>query len=101
LIDRYYRGTGMAAVDRVTLFKVVWDTIGTEFGGHHELYERNYAGNHEQIRERRELCAPQRLLDRCVQFVDECLRAPVFDSPFLTDAVSRTRPPPIFFCIDP
>ena len=29
---------------------VLWDAIGTEFGGRHELYERNYAGNHEDIR---------------------------------------------------
>lgn len=28
---------------------MVWDTIGTEFGGRHELYEVNYAGNHENI----------------------------------------------------
>ena len=32
------------------LLKMVWDTIGTEFGGRHELYEVNYAGNHENIR---------------------------------------------------
>ncbi len=25
-------------------------TFGSEFGGRHELYERNYAGNHEEIR---------------------------------------------------
>ncbi len=30
--------------------KLLWDAIGTEFGGRHELYERNYAGNHENIR---------------------------------------------------
>ena len=34
---------------RVKLLKMVWDTIGTEFGGRHELYEVNYAGNHENI----------------------------------------------------
>ena len=27
-----------------------WDAIGTEFGGRHELYERNYAGNYENLR---------------------------------------------------
>ena len=32
--------------------KLLWDAIGTEFGGRHELYERNYAGNHENIRAR-------------------------------------------------
>jgi 4-hydroxyphenylacetate 3-monooxygenase len=30
--------------------KLLWDAIGTEFGGRHELYEMNYAGNHEDIR---------------------------------------------------
>ena len=30
--------------------KLLWDAIGTEFGGRHELYERNYAGNHENVR---------------------------------------------------
>lgn len=49
-LDRYYRGTGINAEDRVKLMKMVWDTIGTEFGGRHELYEVNYAGNHENIR---------------------------------------------------
>jgi aromatic ring hydroxylase len=38
------------AVDRVKLMKLMWDAIGTEFGGRHELYERNYFGNHESIR---------------------------------------------------
>jgi 4-hydroxyphenylacetate 3-monooxygenase len=37
-------------VDRVKLMKLMWDAIGTEFGGRHELYERNYFGNHESIR---------------------------------------------------
>ena len=32
------------------MMKLLWDAIGTEFGGRHELYERNYAGNHEDIR---------------------------------------------------
>jgi len=30
--------------------KLMWDAVGTEFGGRHELYERNYFGNHESIR---------------------------------------------------
>ena len=32
------------------LLKILWDAIGTEFGGRHELYERNYAGNYQNIR---------------------------------------------------
>lgn len=49
-IDRYYRGTGINAEDRIKLLKMVWDAIGTEFGGRHELYEINYAGNTDNIR---------------------------------------------------
>lgn len=49
-LDKYYRGSGINAEDRVKLMKMIWDAIGTEFGGRHELYEVNYAGNHENIR---------------------------------------------------
>jgi 4-hydroxyphenylacetate 3-monooxygenase len=30
--------------------KALWDSVGTEFGGRHELYERNYSGNHEGVK---------------------------------------------------
>ena len=36
--------------ERIKIMKLLWDAIGTEFGGRHELYEINYAGNHEEIR---------------------------------------------------
>ena len=35
---------------RIKVMKLLWDAVGTEFGGRHELYEMNYAGNHEDIR---------------------------------------------------
>ncbi len=51
LIDRFVRGSnGIVALDRVKLLKLLWDAIGSEFGGRHELYETNYAGNYENIR---------------------------------------------------
>ena len=50
-LDKYVRGSdGIQAVDRVKVMKALWDSIGSEFGGRHELYERNYAGNHENAR---------------------------------------------------
>ena len=74
LIDRYYRGTGATALERIKLFKVVWDAIGTEFGGRHELYERNYAGNPEQIRmDALKFARRTGTLDRCVALVEQCL----------------------------
>jgi 4-hydroxyphenylacetate 3-monooxygenase len=74
LIDRYYRGTGASALERVKLFKLVWDAIGTEFGGRHELYERNYAGNHEQVRmDALKFARRTGALDRCTELVERCL----------------------------
>jgi len=74
LIDRDYRGTGASALERIKLFKLVWDAIGTEFGGRHELYERNYAGNHEQVRmDALKFARRTGALDRCIELVDRCL----------------------------
>jgi 4-hydroxyphenylacetate 3-monooxygenase len=50
-LDPFVRGSnGYGAEERVKLMKLMWDTIGTEFGSRHSLYERNYFGNHENIR---------------------------------------------------
>jgi 4-hydroxyphenylacetate 3-monooxygenase len=50
-LEKYLRGSdGSGAVDRIKLMKLLWDAMGTEFGGRHELYERNYAGAPETIR---------------------------------------------------
>jgi 4-hydroxyphenylacetate 3-monooxygenase len=34
----------MPALDRVKLFKLVWDLVGSEFAGRHLQYEKFYAG---------------------------------------------------------
>ncbi|ACZ89674.1 4-hydroxyphenylacetate 3-hydroxylase family protein [Streptosporangium roseum] len=74
-LDKYVRGSGgVDAVGRVKLMKLLWDAVGTEFGGRHELYERNYAGNHENTRV--ELLFGQLAngqVDDYKAFVDECL----------------------------
>ena len=54
--------------------KLLWDAIGTEFGSRHELYERNYGGNHEAVRT--EILAAQEasgLTQAYRQFADQCL----------------------------
>lgn len=43
-IDRYVQSPGVAAVDRIKLFKLVWDVVGSEFAGRHHQYEMFYAG---------------------------------------------------------
>lgn len=50
LIDRYYRGSTGSAHDRIKLFKLLWDAVGSEFGSRHTLYERNYGGSPELVR---------------------------------------------------
>jgi len=50
-LDKYVRGSGgISAEERVKTLKLLWDAVGTEFGGRHELYERNYQGSHEAIK---------------------------------------------------
>lgn len=49
-LDKYVRGSTSDSVERIKLMKTLWDAIGTEFAGRHELYERNNLGNHEAIR---------------------------------------------------
>jgi len=50
-LDTYLRGSGgYDAEQRVKLMKLLWDAIGSEFGGRHELYEINYAGSTEENR---------------------------------------------------
>jgi len=50
-LARYARGSnGVDYKERIKIMKALWDAIGSEFGGRHELYELNYAGNHEAIR---------------------------------------------------
>lgn len=74
LIDRYYRGSTSSAHDRIKLFKLLWDAIGSEFGSRHTLYERNYGGSPELVRLNVVDFAQQRgRLDEMVQLVQSCM----------------------------
>lgn len=52
-IAKYYQGTNMAAPERVRLFRLAWDLIGTQFGSRQTLYERYFDGDVVQLRQRR------------------------------------------------
>jgi 4-hydroxyphenylacetate 3-monooxygenase len=43
-INRYIRSPDVPAEERIKLFKLAWDFIGTEFGGRQLQYEMFYAG---------------------------------------------------------
>ena len=74
-LDLYLRGSGgVDAVERVKLMKLLWDAIGTEFGGRHELYEINYSGSHEEIRRYALFGAiASGQYDRWKQFAETCM----------------------------
>ena len=41
--ERYYQSTAACARDRVKLIKLIWDFIGTEYGGRQLQYEMFYS----------------------------------------------------------
>lgn len=49
-LDKYVRSSGGDSFTRIRLMKTLWDALGSEFGGRHELYELNHLGNHEAVR---------------------------------------------------
>ena len=43
-VERYIQSPGVSSEERVKLFKLAWDIIGSEFAGRHQQYELFYAG---------------------------------------------------------
>jgi 4-hydroxyphenylacetate 3-monooxygenase len=43
-LERYLRSPKTSAEERVKLFRLAWDIVGSEFGGRHQQYEMFYAG---------------------------------------------------------
>jgi len=74
-LARYVRGSnGINYRERIKIMKLLWDAIGTEFGGRHELYEMNYAGNHEDIRIQAMWNARSSgALDKMIALAEECM----------------------------
>jgi 4-hydroxyphenylacetate 3-monooxygenase len=74
-LARYVRGSyGIGYKERIKIMKLLWDAIGTEFGARHELYERNYAGNHEDVRIQAMWNARSTgALDRMIGLAEDCM----------------------------
>lgn len=91
-LDKYLRGSnGYDALERVKLLKVLWDAIGTEFGGRHELYERNYAGNYENIRlENLPMALATGRAEELTGFVDKCMAEYDLDGWKVPDLINPT-----------
>ena len=42
--ETYWQTPQAGALDRLKLFKLAWDLVGSEFAGRHQQYEKFYAG---------------------------------------------------------
>src|SRR5699024_5461592 len=75
LLDKLYRGSNdITAHDKIKLIKLLWEVVGSEFAGRHELYERNYSGNHENIRlENLVVAQDSGEADDYVSFAEQCM----------------------------
>jgi 4-hydroxyphenylacetate 3-monooxygenase len=75
LLDQFYRGSnGYTALDKIKLVKLLWDAIGSEFGGRHELYERSYSGSHELTKlECFWMAQGDGTVDRIKGFAEQCM----------------------------
>ncbi|CAM2063886.1 4-hydroxyphenylacetate 3-hydroxylase N terminal [Sulfidibacter corallicola] len=73
-LDRYFRGSQSDAEERMKVMKLLWDATGSEFGGRHELYERNYLGSHEFVRLDAFFSSlGNGDLNDCVDMVEDCM----------------------------
>lgn len=52
-IAKFYQGAAINGPERVRLFRLAWDLIGTQFGSRQALYERFFNGDVTQLRMRR------------------------------------------------
>ena len=74
-LQKYVRGSNNIEYrQRIKILKLLWDAIGTEFGGRHELYEINYAGSQEEVRlQVLGQSTANGTLQKCFDLVDQCL----------------------------
>ena len=74
-LKQYVRGSfGIEYKERIKTLKLLWDAVGTEFGGRHELYEINYAGNWEMVRSQT-LTQSQNngVMEECIALAEQCM----------------------------
>jgi 4-hydroxyphenylacetate 3-monooxygenase len=74
--ERWWGTASMPALDRLKLYKLAWDLIGSEFAGRHMLYERFYAGNSIIVRNQSDREAPWEKFHATVDGLLQRVRAP-------------------------
>ena len=56
--ERWWKTPSIEAVERLKLYKLAWDIVGSEFAGRHMLYEKFYSGNSLVVRNQSDREAP-------------------------------------------
>ncbi|RJE77189.1 4-hydroxyphenylacetate 3-monooxygenase, oxygenase component [Pseudoalteromonas sp. MSK9-3] len=91
-LEKYVRGSnGIESTERIKILKLMWDAVGSEFGGRHALYELNYAGSAEEVKMQC-LGHAQRSgsMERMIDLVTDCLAD--YDVDGWTDKASHLNP---------
>ena len=75
LLEKYVRGScGYTAEQKMKVMKLLWDSVGSEFGGRSELYEMNYLGAPEATKVMAlELANTTGALSRMKALADKCM----------------------------
>lgn len=81
-VARYFNSPGVEAEERVKLFKLAWDAVGSEFGGRYHQYEMFYAGPPHILKG---LSAKHFGYEEAVDLVDEFMKTYDLDTVSATD----------------
>jgi 4-hydroxyphenylacetate 3-monooxygenase len=75
-IEKYMQSASAPAREKVALMRMIWDFLGTEFGGRHAQYEKFYGGASFIVKQN-----VNRLYDykRAAALVDAALRLPAVE----------------------
>jgi 4-hydroxyphenylacetate 3-monooxygenase len=78
-IEDYFRGATTTAHDKVALFRLAWDLIGSSWGSRHELYERFFFGDTQRWKVFTYLTADK---TEAIDMVKRLLEPPAPNQPF-------------------
>jgi 4-hydroxyphenylacetate 3-monooxygenase len=78
--EQYWRTPTQSALDRMKLFKLAWDLLGSEFGGRHLQYEKFYAGPPFLVRNYNYTWAPWATYDAIVDDLMAQYDVPVMET---------------------
>jgi 4-hydroxyphenylacetate 3-monooxygenase len=79
--DSHWWSANASARDRMKLYRLAWDLVGSEFAGRHAQYEKFYSGPGVVVRAHSVREAPWRLFDAAVDRASALQDSSAFDDP--------------------